>query len=441
MTRCATLCQTILSLTILGLAILSLTAAAPMAAQIITGPAELEAALGSAAPGTELRLAPGDYGTLRLGRNFAAGAAAVTVRSDDPARPAVFSGLSAKGAGGLVLADLVFEYTFLDGDDADRQRPFQIHDSHDITLRATVFDGDVAKGVSDTADGYGAGHGLVLRTSRDITIEDSTFRTWHRGLVVGYSDDIVLRGNDFYDMRSDGADFAAVQRVLIEANWFHDFRRPPQSKDHPDMIQFWTNKTKRPNTDITIRGNILNVGAGMPTQSIFMRNEEVDTGRKGLEMFYRNVEISQNVIINGHLHGITVGATDGLIIRNNTLIRNLGAMGKGKDKKPALHTPSIRVAGNAVGVVITDNIVGKIAPDLRKTPKPAWKVAGNLFIQDSALLKPGFYGRVFELAPPGGQAALIPFVYRADGPAGTGTVGAAMLQPGAVIKSPKRAVP
>ena len=420
--------------------------ASSVAAQIITSAPDLKTALAAAKPGAELRLAPGQYGSLRLGRDFAEGGESVTLRSDDPARPAVFSGMLAQGAAGITLQDLMFDYTFTEGDNATQLRPFQIISSTDISIRHSIFDGDLARGIAGSGNGYAAAQGLAIKSAKRITIEDSVFRVWHRGLVIGHSDNIVLRGNDFHSMRSDGADFVAVQHVLIEGNWFHDFRRSPASTDHPDMIQFWTNRSKRPSTHITIRGNILNVGAGMPTQSIFMRNEEVDTGRMGQEMFYRAIEISQNVIINGHLHGITVGATDGLTIRNNTLIRNLGAMGKGKDKKPALHTPSIRVAGNAVGVVITNNIVGKIAPDLRKTPRPAWDVAGNLFIQDSALLAPGFYGRVFAPAPSGNQtagnqAALIPFVYRPDGPAGTGTVGAAMLQPGAVLNSSGQAAP
>ena len=88
------------------------------------------------------------------------------------------------------------------------------------------------------------------------------------------------------------------------------------------MIQFWTSGTTSPSTNITIRGNILNSGAGDWTRSIFMRNEMVDLGLAGDEMFYQNILIENNVIYNAHAHGITVGETDGLTIRNNTILYN-----------------------------------------------------------------------------------------------------------------------
>lgn len=71
--------------------------------------------------------------------------------------------------------------------------------------------------------------------------------------------------------------------------------------------------SERPSVNIVIPGNILNSGAGVWNQSIFMRNEKVDTQDPGPEMFYRDIVIEENVILNAHQHGITVGETDGLI--------------------------------------------------------------------------------------------------------------------------------
>ena len=44
-----------------------------------------------------------------------------------------------------------------------------------------------------------------------------------------------------------------------------------------------------------------------------MRNEMVDQGKAGLEMYYQNITIENNVIYNAQTHGITVGETTGLI--------------------------------------------------------------------------------------------------------------------------------
>ena len=94
--------------------------------------------------------------------------------------------------------------------------------------------------------------------------------------------------------------FSNIDGVLIENNYIHDFRGSPGSGDHCDMIQFWTAGTTSPSTNITIRANVLDIGNGTATQSIFMRNEMVDTGQAGTEMYYKNVVIEDNTITNAH---------------------------------------------------------------------------------------------------------------------------------------------
>ena len=60
------------------------------------------------------------------------------------------------------------------------------------------------------------------------------------------------------------------------------------------------------------------------TQSIFMRNEVVDQGLAGANMYYQNVLIENNIIYNAHTHGITVGETIGLTIDHNTALTEPG---------------------------------------------------------------------------------------------------------------------
>ena len=152
--------------------------------------------------------------------------------------------------------------------------------------------------------------------------------------------------NDVHSIRSDGFDFVEVNDVLIEGNHIHDFVANLGSGDHLDMIQFWTTGTTSPSTNIIIRGNILNSGAGDWTQSIFMRNEMVDLGLAGTEMFYRNILIENNVIYNAHAHGITVGETDGLTIRNNTILYN-ATISDGS----VVHVPTINSSNASTNVL------------------------------------------------------------------------------------------
>lgn len=403
----------------------------------VVSPDTFQAALAAAEPGSELHLAEGDYGTLSLSEDYSKGGKAVTLRSQDPAHPARISRFVLKGAKGLVLSDIVFDYRYPKGADPNLEWPFQILKSTDITIRNSLFDGDLVKGGSAAVDGFGVGVGLWVRGAKGIVLENNEVRRWQRGMVISESSTIVLRGNNIHALRSDGVDFAAVQHVQIEGNFFHDFTRSAKAGDHPDMVQFWTNGTKTPTVGVRIRDNIFNSGAGLWTQSIFIRNEEVDTGHRGREMYYRDLEISGNVIINAHLHGITVGETDGLSIHNNTLIRNMQA----KDltgKNPELWTPMIRVKKVARNVSVQDNIVAKVVGFEKQSD---WKVTGNLLIQPYKRGALGYYNTVFADALAGNPKKLSSYAYLAQGPAGSGKIGAQALRPGAPAAGPFKVWP
>jgi parallel beta-helix repeat protein len=282
--------------------------------------------------------------------------------------------------------------------------------------------------VGPASDGFGTGFGLSVRGSERVTIEAVEIRGFFRGLVVSDSSDLVVRGNNIHSLRMDGMNFAQVERVLIEGNHIHDFIRSLASRDHADMIQFWTNGTTVASRDIVIRNNVLNSGNGWYTQSIFMRNDQVDRGLAGDEMFYRNILIEENVIINAHLHGIVVGATDGLIIRNNTVIRN--ARSEGERDNVAQWNPRISVAEPSRNVQILRNVVSRIAGD---EAQAGWVIADNLFIQDRGRLGEGlYYDLVFVAARTGDPQNLGSFSYLPGGPlegAGIGASRLATLQP------------
>ncbi|MFN3938894.1 MAG: right-handed parallel beta-helix repeat-containing protein, partial [Gemmobacter sp.] len=185
--------------------------------------------------------------------------------------------------------------------------------------------------------------------------------------------------------------FADVQGVLIENNYIHDFRLSPLSGDHPDMIQFWTTGTTEASTDIIIRNNTLDIGDGNWTQSIFMRNELVDTGKAGAEMFYRNVLIENNTIYNSHLHGITVGETKGLIIRDNSVLHVPDTSIASGGTAP-VNVPTIRVSARSESVTITDNVTAAITGG---SGQASWTIKNNAFVQSTNPFGVGFYGDVF----------------------------------------------
>ncbi|MDR6267656.1 right-handed parallel beta-helix repeat-containing protein [Roseobacter sp. N2S] len=367
----------------------------------VTTMVELQQALAAASKGREITLASGDYGLLSV-RDLKA---PLVLRSADPTRPARFSGMVLRNVSNVTIDGVVFDYTYQLGD-KKYLRPFQILSSTGVMIRNSLFDGDLWRGGGVTDDGFSTAFGLGVRFSSDITLEGNEIRNFYRGTVISQSQNVVVRGTNMHSLRMDGMNFTEVSDVLIEKNHIHDFTRSVDSEDHADMIQFWTNGTKSPSRNITIRDNLLNSGKGWYTQSIFMRNEMVDRGLAGHEMFYRNVTIKNNMIINAHLHGITVGETDGLIIQNNTVVRNFRSEGKRKNK--TLWIPQIRVKGSSRNVELSRNITSKIDG---YDGQLGWSVHDNFFAQDSERGKAGFYGYVFDstvLSDPSQPEAFVP---------------------------------
>lgn len=403
----------------ISLVVLSNAAAA--GTQRITSPEALAQALPRAKAGSVLVLDPGQYGVLSLRGLSTKGQ--VTLRSAKPSAPARFSGMMLRDVQGLTIENVVFDYDFQSGDVLS-QRPFQVLKSARITISNSVFDGDLARGLTPIDNGFPTAFGLVVRGSKQITLTGNEIHNFYRGAVISQTSDVVVKGNDLHTLRMDGFNFAEVTGVRIEQNYIHDFARNLKSKDHSDMIQFWTASTNAPSRDIVIRHNVLNSGNGWYTQSIFMRNEKVDTGQAGADMFYRNIVIEQNVIINAHAHGITVGETRGLKVRNNSVLRN--PRSEGKKKSISLWSPRIAVAASARDVVIESNVTSSIiGPEQQRD----WRVDNNVIVQDHSRGQAGFYTAMFENPLRGNPKDLRRFFAKKGSAVAQQKAGAARLRP------------
>ena len=363
----------------------------------------LRAALESSRSGATIELAPGQYGSLEInvpyGDPWGEFAGEVTIRSADPDHPASFSSIYLRGVANLTLDGIAIHYTL----PAGAKHPLHeiavtLRDASNIEIRNSVLIGDIENDPASLSNYLPVAIGLKASGSHGIVVEKNEFSSWYRGAVFSDSSDLMVAKNDVHTIRSDGFDFSAVNDVVIEGNRFHDFVTREGVKDHRDMIQFWTNGTTSPSTDITIRDNILNSGSGAFTQSIFMRNEMVDSHGAGHEMFYRNVLIENNLIYNAQSHGITVGEADRLTISHNTLLHNPGSGDRG-----SVSRPRIKVADRSRNVLVTYNVAEAV-------PEPAdnsvgWVVAYNLIVQDKNPRKPNYYGDLFVSALAGGQSA------------------------------------
>ena len=384
----------------------------------VSSAAGLKTALSGVTGDTVILLDPGDYGNLSLSGSLAGN---VTIRSAEPSDAAVFHSMNLSGVDNLTFDTVKFDYVSASGA-PDYTQPFTISSSSNIKIENSTFDGDNAHGLSATLDGYGTGWGLYVINSNDITLSHNEYYDWDRAALFNNVDGLVVQNNDVYDIRSDGFDFVNVDNTLIEQNYMHDFRIAPLSDDHPDMIQFWTAGTTSPSTNITISENFLNSGAGDWTQSIFMRNEAVDSQGAGYEMFYQNILIENNVIYNAHTHGITVGETDGLIIRNNTILHNADSADGG-----AVYIPTIHLADASLNVVVADNI----APALTFQSNANRLVENNLAVQRDNPNGANYYGDLFVNALANSAATLADLMAVPGGIIDQLNVGSSLTQPSA----------
>jgi Right handed beta helix region/PKD domain/Concanavalin A-like lectin/glucanases superfamily len=357
----------------------------------VSNATQLLNAMTHATGGEKIVLQSGDYGNLTLtaGRDiFAHFSSAITITSADPGHPAVFAGMNISGLSNVTFDHVKFDYKATTGA-LGSVAPFKINNCSNVTISNSEFDGDKASGRGPLSDGYGTGHGLTITGGSNIALTNNEIHDFSRGVIVSKVNGVTVSGNDLHGMSSDGLDFAQVTNVTIDSNHIHDFVRSPLSVAHPDMIQFWTAGTTSPSTNIKITNNFLDIGAGDETQSIFMRNEMVDAYHAGQNMFYKNVEISNNIIRNADSHGISVGETNGLKIDNNTLLQSIT-----QDQGGTISIPYITVAKSSTLVTITDNVVPSFGPAITGS-HPGWTIGNNVLAGIDDPNSENYIGKLF----------------------------------------------
>jgi hypothetical protein len=364
--------------------------------------AEFQDALMAATAGTTILLAPGDYGVLRMDVPFSSWEpfdGEVTIRSADPDNMASFSNVWLRGMENLTFDSVRF----------DMSQQVRVLSSDHITIRNSVFEGYL------DSNGHPAGQMVMIDDVTNMVVENNEFVHQYNAITFWGVENLVVSENEVHSFRADGLRFAQVSNVLIENNHIHTPVIVPGSGDHADMIQFWTFGTTESSSDIVIRGNILNSGTGSWTQSLFMGNE------RGTTMPYLNVLIEDNLIHNDHVHGITVGHAIGVVIQNNTLLKNPDPAGS-----PA-GTPRIISDSNSVDVQIINNVMvlSEVA-------------GGDAFVENNLVVSydpahPHYVGDLFVNALAGANATLADFQAVPGGLIEQMEVGAAMTRSNSTV--------
>ncbi|MDZ4373136.1 MAG: right-handed parallel beta-helix repeat-containing protein [Phenylobacterium sp.] len=305
-----------------------------MATILVKDSAGLTAALGSAKSGDVIKLMPGDYEAVTVsGLSFAD--KGVTVTSFDPANEAKLQGLTVKDSGGLTFSNLEFLAN------PEKSNSFQVLDSSRVTFEGLNVHGSLdGNPQNDT-------NGLMIRRSSDVTVRDSDFEDLEFGISHRDSNNILIDGNKFNNIQTDGVRGGGTSHITVSNNYFTNFY--PKEKDHPDAIQFWTTHTTTSATDIVVTGNVFVRGEGEAIQGIFFRDQVGD-------LPYKNVLISDNLVVGGVINGIKVNGADGLIISNNVV-------GSLPDQKSAIgleYVTNVQLTNNASSHYSIDDTVSNL---------------------------------------------------------------------------------
>ena len=273
----------------------------------VSNASALSSALSKAKGGDRILLAGGEYGDVAIkGLNFASN---VTIMSANAAAPAKFSLLTVNDSSHIVFRGLDVGRPLKSGEPEWTKYATLTNASY-VTFDAVSFHGSL--------DGNSAndGYGLGVTGGHHITLQNNQFQQLARGAVFSKVTDVVVRGNNFHDLRSDGVDFATVKRVTIDSNTFRDFY--PVGADHPDAIQFWTSGTTTASSDIVISNNQIFQGKGGGIQGIFLR-DEVGT------LPYQNVKITNNIAYVKDFHnGIAVLGGKNVEVSGNSVLSPTG---------------------------------------------------------------------------------------------------------------------
>ena len=196
--------------------------------------------------------------------------------------------------------------------------------------------------------------GLLIKRSNNIIIDRTLFTDLFHAVEFNEMNSFYAIANKAIRVASDMFSGGGINNALFDSNLMHT-RTPVFYKQrfrkikyvHSDMIQLYTTKQKRSNTNVTIRNNISLVGDTPLTnpnltgwQCFFTRDEKGDSFFRFRSLPYANIKIINNFCASNQHHGITLSrGIDNVVAGNFVLL-----VDQGKNSRQA--SGSIKVFDN-----------------------------------------------------------------------------------------------
>ncbi len=349
--------------------------------------AELKSAISKAKGGDRILLEGGKYDALAIGnKNFASN---VTITSKDPNRPAVFPTVNIQGSSNITLTGVSVEFVPNKTTNYWESAIF-VKNSSSITISSSKIKGGLAvngvpistpRGGLDATQnviGLPTGRGITVDSSTNVTINKNDISLFGKGVVLNKVDGINILKNEVHDTRVSPITGGVVSNLLLEGN--HLFNFTPWNfggkGDHGDLVHFWTDPKGQTaaSQNITIRNNFFEQGNGEAMLGIYLDDNTNNLG-------FKNVDISNNLILNGNAQGIRLENVKG-VVANNTLVQTTTG-----DAKAG---PGILLY-NKSDVIVSNNIMSRLATFTGSTARES----NNDLVQRQNTSLANSYGKVF----------------------------------------------
>jgi len=286
---------------------------------------QLDTLLGCHLEGITIGLEPGFYGRMTL-----QDIKGLTLTSTDPTKPASFEAINIKGGNRVTLTHLNLE-----GSITGLTYRLQILSSTDINASKLnlVGGGDYSQG---------APGGAFIRWGNRVSLTGLKVSLVVNGIKFSDSSQVTISDNIIRDFRSDAIQGTATSQLLISGNYISGAH--PVPGDHPDGIQLFTLEKQTSASDIVIRDNLIERGAGGLMQGIFIGARD--------ENPYINLQITKNMVIGSLYHGLSVAGARGGEVRDNVVV----PIGGQKNWILLVNVASFALEGNVAQELIKDKI-------------------------------------------------------------------------------------
>lgn len=322
-----------------------------MATYKVSSQSQLKSALNSAKGGDTISLKAGNYGSLTLSNeNFSS---KVTITSESSGNPATFTKVYMEKVSNLTFKNVKFDYV------GGSSLPFNVKNSSNLTFDGVKFDG-MLKG------GYGDGTGIKIASSSNVTVQNSDFVNFYKGIETWGTTNLKLLNNSLDKIGYDGIILGqSTKGALVQGNDVYVHAK--SGVQHSDTIQLYNQGSGTPSSNITIKNNLLESDNGS-THGIYMGNADAKSSGRSSE-FYSNITVENNTIKTGHILGLAVGETNGAVIRNNVVVQS-----DDFSSKKTVNMPMILIDSDSKSVSISGNTVLK-APAIANDN---WTILGTL---------------------------------------------------------------